>query len=167
MAVAADGAYRERLLKLLGGEEPLSSLEKTAQRVRDVAGRLGPQRLSQPWAPGKWSGSQILAHLADAELAVGFRIRQILAEDGYTVPTFDQDKWAARYENVDPELALRAFSAGREWNLARLRPLTPADLARKTIHPERGEETLGIVVLLLAGHDLNHLAQLEALAESR
>ena len=163
MAAAADASYRERLLKLLGGQEPLASLEKTAGTVRGLAARLGPDGLARRYAPGKWSGRQILAHLADAELAVGFRIRQILSEDGHRVQPFDQDKWAARYEDMEPELALRAFSTSREWNLALLRRLTPQDLARETVHPERGAETLRTVVLLLAGHDLNHIGQLESL----
>jgi uncharacterized damage-inducible protein DinB len=167
MAAAADEAYRDRLLKLVGSQEPLASLEKTARTVRDVAARLGPAGLLRRYGPGKWSGRQVLAHLADAELAIGFRIRQILSEDGHRVQPFDQEKWAARYEELDPEVALRAFSASREWNLALLRHLTPADLARETVHPERGAETLATVVLLLAGHDLNHLGQLEALLDQR
>jgi hypothetical protein len=167
MAIPADAAYRERLLKLLGTQEPLASLERTARRVRDVAARLGPGGLSHRWAPDKWSGAQILAHLTDAELAVGFRIRQILSEDSHRIQTLDQDKWAARYEGVDPELALRAFSTFREWNLALLRQLGPADLAREAYHPDRGAETLQTIVLLLAGHDLNHLQQLESLLEAR
>jgi hypothetical protein len=41
--------------------------------------------------------------------------------------------------------------------------LAPKDLERQAVHPERGPETLGTIIRLLAGHDLNHLAQLERL----
>jgi len=163
MATAADGTYRDRILGLLGEQDPLPSLERTARTVREVVGRLGPGGLTRRSGPGKWSGRQILAHLADCELAIGFRIRQVLTEDGHRIQPFDQDRWAARYDDVDPELALRAFTTFREWNLALIRQLTPEDLARETHHPERGPETLGTIVRLLAGHDLNHLRQLESL----
>ena len=68
---------------------------------------------------------------------------------------------------MEPELALRAYTTFREWNLALLRQLGPADLAREAFHPERGPETLGVVVRALAGHDLNHLKQLESLLDQR
>lgn len=53
--------------------------------------------------------------------------------------------------------------ASRRWNLSLLRGLSEKDLEREAYHPERGPETLGTIVRLLAGHDLNHLAQLERL----
>ena len=56
-----------------------------------------------------------------------------------------------------------AFLAQRRWNLALFRGLGKADLDREGIHPERGPETLGGIIRLLAGHDLNHLGQLERL----
>ena len=163
MTAPADATYRDRILSLLGDQDPVPSLERTARGVREVVGRLGPGGLARRRGTGTWSGRQILAHLADSELAIGFRIRQVLTEDGHRIQPFDQERWAARYEDVDPELALRAFTTFREWNLALIRQLTPEDLSRETVHPERGPETLGTIVRLLAGHDLNHLRQLETL----
>jgi hypothetical protein len=32
---------------------------------------------------------------------------------------------------------------------------------RVAVHPERGEETVEMMITFLAGHDLNHIAQLE------
>lgn len=71
--------------------------------------------------------------------------------------------WARRYDHVDVEVALGSFLALRRWNLALLRGLSADDLRREAVHPERGPETLETIVRLLAGHDLNHLAQLERL----
>jgi DinB superfamily len=163
MTTVTDNSYRDRILGLLGEKDPLSSLPETAARVEAVAGRLGEARLGQSYAPGKWTGKQILAHLADAEVAISFRVRQVLAEDDHHIQTFDESAWARRYASVDHEAALASFRALRRWNLALLSSLGPADLAREAFHPERGRETLLTIVRLLAGHDLNHLAQLERL----
>ena len=138
-------------------------MEASAKRVEAVARKLGEAGLSRSYGPGKWTGKQILAHLADAELAIGFRTRQVLAEEKHTIQPFDESAWARRYENVDAEAALGAFLASRRWNLALFRKLTAADLSREAIHPERGAETPDTIIRLLAGHDLNHLAQLEKL----
>jgi hypothetical protein len=162
MTTVADGSYRERLLGLLGDRDTLEALEANAERVEAAARKLG-DRLSRSYGPGKWTGRQVLAHLADAEMATGFRVRQILAEDNHRIQGWDEGRWAQRYEDVDPETALRSYRALRRWNLALFRGLSKADLDRKAVHPERGEETLGEIVRLLAGHDLNHLGQLERL----
>lgn len=163
MTTVADGSYRERLLGLLGDRDPLEALEANAARVEAVARKLGEAGLSRSYGPGKWTGRQILAHLADAEMATGFRVRQILSEDNHRVQGWDESSWARRYADVDAEAALASYRALRRWNLALLRGLSGADLDREAVHPERGPETLRSYVRLLAGHDLNHLGQLERL----
>jgi hypothetical protein len=163
MTTVADGSYRTRILGLLGERNPIESLESSAARVEAVVRRLGEPGLSRSWGPGKWTGKQIVAHLADAEVGVGFRVRQVLAEDAHTIQPFDEGAWARRYTDVDVEAALGSFVALRRWNVALFRGLGPRELAREAVHPERGPETLDTIVRLLAGHDLNHLAQLEKL----
>jgi len=161
MTTVADGSYRERILGLLGDRKPLETMEASAQRVEAVARRLGEAGLARSYGPGKWTGKQILAHLADAEVGVGFRSRQILAEENHRIQAFDEGIWAKRYTDVDAQAALASFLALRRWNLSIFRTISPEDLRREAFHPERGPETLDTVIRLLAGHDLNHLAQLE------
>lgn len=158
--------YVERILGLLGERPVVESMEQTAKRIEKLAGSLGPAAMGRSYAPGKWTARQILAHLADSELAIGFRLRQALAEENHRAQPFDQDRWAARYASVDGALAARAFVALRAWNLALIRSLGPRDLERPYVHGERGPESVGLIVKLLAGHDLNHLAQLEQIAAS-
>jgi len=163
MTTVADGGYRERLLGLLGDRNPLEALDANSKRVETVARRLGDAGLSRSYGPGKWTGKQILAHLADAEIGIGFRIRQILSEDNHRIQPWDEGSWARRYANVDVESALASYLGSRRWNLSLLRGLSSEDLEREAFHPERGPEKLGTVIRVLAGHDLNHLAQLERL----
>ncbi len=158
--------YVERILGLLGDRPVAGSMETTAKRIEALAGTLGAAGMGRSYAPGKWTARQILAHLADCELAIGFRLRQALAEENHRAQPFDQDRWAARYPGLDGALAARAFVALRPWNLALIRSLGPRDLERPYVHGERGPESVGLIVKLWAGHDLNHLAQLETIAGS-
>jgi len=153
--------YTARILGLLGDRDPLEVLSATPDRLARLREGLGKAGLTRSYAPGKWTAREILAHFADVEIAVGFRVRQALAEDGYRIQPFDQDAWAKRYRGLDPGLAVEAFRGLRLWNLALFRSLSPEDLARGAFHPERGEEPVGTIVKLLAGHDLNHAGQLE------
>jgi hypothetical protein len=163
MTSITDGGYRDRILGLIGSQDPIDSLGRTIERVQAAARHLGPSGLARPYGPGKWTGAQVLAHLADTEIAIGFRFRQILAEENHRIQGFDEGAWSKQYDNVDPEMALETLTTVRRWNLALLRRLTPQMRSRQAIHPDRGPETLDVVIRLLAGHDLNHLAQLESL----
>jgi len=97
-------------------------------------------------------------------MAFGFRYRQTLAENNHTVQPFDQDKWAANFAAYDAPLALDTFTALRNWNLALIRTLTAEQMSKAVMHPERGQETLRVLIEISAGHDINHLRQLEAVA---
>jgi hypothetical protein len=153
--------YTSRILGLLGDKPFLGVLESTPARLQQHFDRLGPQGLKKSYGPGKWTAAQIFCHLADAELAIGFRSRQAVVEPNHRIQAFDQDQWASNYARQDAATAVKACSAARAWNLSFWRTLTAEDLARVAFHPERGEESVETILKLLAGHDLNHLAQLE------
>jgi hypothetical protein len=148
----------------LGTQDPIQVLSATPARLQELAKSLGDSRIEQPIAPGKWSPRQIFIHLADCELAFGFRYRQTLAEDNHTVQPFDQDKWAGAYAAYDARQALETFAALRRWNLALIAKLTPEQMSKGVMHPERGQETFLGLIEISAGHDVNHLRQLEKVA---
>jgi hypothetical protein len=161
-------AYRERILSLLGEDSPYQVLERTPARLASLIDELGEDGLNRRFDRGKWTGREVVAHLADTEIGVGFRIRQVVSESNHVIQPFDQDAWARPYRLLDPRLASRALTALRPWNLSYFRSLPPADLARVAMHPERGEESVETMIRMLAGHDRNHLAQLERiLAQTR
>ena len=148
----------------LGDRDPRVVVSETAARLSAQVERLGTGGLKHTTAPGKWSAGAILCHLADCEIAFGFRLRQTLAEPYHVIQPFDQDAWAKSYETFDPRTALDLFTAARRWNVALLGSVAPADFGKKLTHPERGEMTLQTVVETMAGHDLNHLSQLERIS---
>lgn len=150
--------------KFLGSEDPIPVLTTTVENLRKLTAPLSGAQLNQPPAPGKWCIREILAHLADCELVFSFRLRQALAEDHPVIQPFDQDRWAQRYASYDATSALALFEAARNWNLRLLTTVTEADRHRPTTHPERGTMTFWTIVETMAGHDINHLQQVERLA---
>jgi uncharacterized damage-inducible protein DinB len=150
--------------KFLDGREPVEIIAATAPRLAQLVSALDPDAADRAPAPGKWSVREILCHLADCELVFAYRIRQTLAEDRHVIQPFDQDVWARNYAAYSTQAALATFAAVREWNGALIRTLDAAALGRAVNHPERGEMNLRTIVETMAGHDLNHLRQVEALA---
>ena len=106
-----------------------------------------------------------MCHLADTELVFSYRLRQTLAEDHHVIQPFDQEIWAANYAGYDPQAAMMTFSCIRQWNLMLLRSIPVEAMSKPVLHPERGEMNFRMLIETMAGHDLNHLAQLEAIAQ--
>jgi hypothetical protein len=155
--------YIQRITANLEGKQPLAVLSATGKKLeRLIQGAPTAKTRKRP-APGKWSVNEIGAHFADVEVAVGFRLRLILGAPGCPIAAYDQDAWvvALHYEKRDPRKSLEYFRVAREANLALLKSLTPEQWQHYGMHAERGKETIEQVVRLLAGHDLNHLRQIE------
>jgi hypothetical protein len=148
----------------LGSRNAREVIASTPQALRRLADRIGPGRIADAPAPGKWSARDILCHLADSEIVFAFRLRQALAEEHHVIQPFDQERWARTYGVADAEAALATFGVLRSWNMALLKPLAPEQLARRLTHPERGEMPFEAIVETMGGHDLNHVKQLEAIA---
>jgi DinB superfamily len=148
----------------LAGRNPLEVIEQTARQLSDIAVRVSRPNMEWRPAAGKWNAREILCHLADSEIVFAFRLRQALAEDHHVIQPFDQDRWAQVYASGSARTALGVFSSVREWNLELISSLSPEAMSKRLTHPERGEMTVRVVVETMAGHDLNHLTQLEAIA---
>lgn len=149
----------------LGDQDPVRVLGETPARLQRMVASIGDARANTAPAPGKWSPREIVSHLADCEIVFAFRYRQALSEDNHTIQPFDQDNWAKSYGAFGIEQALAVFTKLREWNLSLIRSLSAEQMTRVVTHPERGKMLLGTIVETAAGHDINHLRQLEAAAK--
>ncbi|MCA1562288.1 MAG: DinB family protein [Acidobacteria bacterium] len=158
-------AYVTRILSFVGDRDPLMILSSTAPRLRALIAGRSREELSRTPEPSRWSALQILTHLADCEVVAGWRLRSIIAANAVPLQPFDQNAWAEtfRYGDSDPLESLQLFEANRVANLSLLRRVDPALYANFGMHAERGKETVVHLLRLYAGHDLNHLTQLEGL----
>ncbi len=161
--------YTKRMLGYVAGHKPLHVQQATGKKIERLIRRLTPRQMRKRPAPGKWSIAEILAHLADTELVGGYRIRMILNSSGTPIQAFDQNVWArnANYARQDPRKSLRTFHTLREHNLGLLKSLPRKKWSRYGIHAERGKETLERVAQMFAGHDINHLQQIERIVKQK
>lgn len=143
--------------------DPMAVLSETPSRLRAIVASLGDGAFFRTYEEGKWTVQQIIAHLLQAEIAFNFRIRQALAIDDYVAQSFDQDDWMNSEPAINGSVALEAYRHLREFNLSLYRSLGSAERARPFRHPELGELTVGLILELMAGHELRHLGQLETI----
>jgi hypothetical protein len=155
--------YTERLLKYSAGKDSLTLLRSTPDKLGALLDGKSKEQLTRRPQPDKWSVAEIVAHLADSEIATSWRLRQILSTNAITVQAYDQDQWAATfgYAGRDPTRSLELFRVLREANVRLLESVSRKLWDNYGLHQERGKETVAHLVSMVAGHDLNHLRQVE------
>jgi len=155
--------YVQRLLGHIKGKDPLKVQRETPKRLAGLIRGLSRKQLTRKPAPDKWSISEILAHLADTEIVVAWRLRHVLGNNGALIQAYDQNVWAETFDYVhrDTKESLEFFQILRTSNLAMLKALPKRFLENYGMHQERGKESIAHIVRMYAGHDLNHLGQVE------
>ncbi|MDE3198516.1 MAG: DinB family protein [Acidobacteriota bacterium] len=133
----------------------------------EVLNGVTPEESAFNPAPGKWNIRQIARHVADTEIVVGMRMRQIAAEDRPTLIPFDQEKWAAHLDYDNDALdSLTRFQSLRDDTSRLLERLPPEAFDRIGVHTERGARPLVEWVQLFAKHVFTHADQIRAIRES-
>jgi hypothetical protein len=153
---------------MIGSRDPLAVMAELIPWLDDRVGGGAESMLRKPEMPGKWSVVQVIQHLADSDLVMGYRIRMILTQDRPPLPGYDQDRWARelQYDQVPLTLALDQLRGLRAANLHLWASLTPQQLHRVGLHAERGPESIEHLLRLLGAHDLVHRRQIDRILSS-
>jgi len=155
--------YTQRILSHAQGQDPIKLQSATPKKLARLIKGISPAKLRKRPAPEKWCVAEILTHLADVEIVIGWRIRSILGDPGTPVQAYDQNAWvvAGHYEKRDPRKSIELQRVVREANLALLKSLSPGQWKHYGQHAERGQESIEHIARMVAGHDLNHIQQIE------
>jgi hypothetical protein len=161
--------YTRRILSNALGQDPIKIQSKTNRKLGRLIKGVPTAKLRKRPAPEKWSVAEILAHLADVEIVIGWRMRSILGDPGTHVQAYDQNAWvtAGHYEKRDPHKSIELHRVVREANLALVKSISPAQWKHFGQHAERGQESIEHIVRMVAGHDINHVLQIEGILEAK
>ena len=155
--------YTERILSYSKDQDAMQLLDSAPQKLGSLLAGQSKDQIARRPAPDKWSPVEIAAHLSDTEIALSWRIRQILGTNGIAVQAFDQDAWANTFDYAqrDPNVSVELFRVLRAANVALLKSVPKKLWENYGVHQERGKESIAHMTRLMAGHDLNHLRQIE------
>src|SRR5215475_6031884 len=159
--------YISRIVGYVEGQDAIKVQRATAGKLKKLSSGLTTSQLKWRSEPGKWSIAEIIAHLADAEIVASWRMRSVIGENGITIQPFDQDAWASvfEYRGRDAKRSLEVFRVLRENNLAMLKEIPRETWENYGMHLERGKESIAHLVRMFAGHDTNHVLQVEGIAK--
>jgi uncharacterized damage-inducible protein DinB len=155
--------YTQRILANAQGQDPLKILSATNKKITRLVKGIPTAKLRKRPAPDKWSVAEILAHLADVEIVIGWRIRSVLGDPGTPVQAYDQNAWviSGHYDKRDPRKSIELYRVVRDANLLLLKSLSLEQWKHYGQHAERGQESIEHIVRMVAGHDVNHIHQIE------
>ena len=161
--------YVARLRSYVEGQEPIQTQRDSLSKIEKLISKLDDESAHKRPAPGKWSVAEQIAHLAECEIANSWRYRQVLEKSGCDLHGFDQDVWAdlGKYSQWKLRDGFEMFRLLRESNLRLLERATAADWEKFGNHLERGRLTLFELAQLMAGHDVNHVMQIEKIVGAR
>ena len=150
-------------------QQAISVIAETPAKFRAAVSGLNDAQLDTPYREGGWTVRQVAHHVPDSHLNAYVRFRLALTEDQPTIKPYDETRWAeladAKSAPVAVSLALLEPLHDRWVRL--LRSLTPADYARKFVHPEHGQRTLDWMLFLYAWHGRHHTAHITELRKQR
>jgi len=160
--------YTQRILGFAGSQEPLKLQAAAPKKLERLVASISPAKARKKPAPNKWSVAEVAAHLAEAEMVIGWRVRAILGAPGTPIQAYDQDAWATagQYSKRNPKKSVALFRTLRTANLSLYKSLSKEQWKLYGMHSERGQESVEHIVRMVAGHDLNHLRQIEGIVRS-
>lgn len=149
--------------------------QKTAERLLEGADRvaeiatLGEQHLARSYGQGKWTGHQIISHLADTDSVFLNRLFKAIAESGATVDSFDENKWVDRLVAAERplEVSIGLIIATREAMAHTIRSLAPTTLEGSFVIKEGKKLAVADLMEKIASHMEHHLEQLEAIRDGK
>jgi uncharacterized damage-inducible protein DinB len=154
--------YLARIRQYSQGKDPLALQKQTPELLAELVAEKSADQLTTRPSADKWSVGEILAHLAEDEIATAWRYRQMVEHSGIDLAGFDQDLWArlGGYRSRAPRESLELFRLLRMTNLQFLEKLAPEQWNSYGIHAERGRITVRDLAAHMAGHDANHMEQI-------
>ena len=148
----------------------MAVLEQTPIIIEKIVASATEEQMQWKPSPDRWSISEVLAHLADVEVA-GFRnrIEKMMEQKNPRLEPYDQNAAyvAGKYSAAKGRENLKQFCHERDRSLSMLRYVPLEAVSRPGLHGEIGAITLGQLMNEWAFHDLGHIRQISELYRSR
>jgi len=148
-----------KYMALVPDEPPV--LELLAANVRDtqlLALSIGEEAISRPYAPGKWTGKELLVHVADDERIYAYRALRFARGDATELPGFEEKDYARTSGANDRRLddILRELSAVRQATVELFDGLSDEALLRVGV-ANGHSMSVRAAAYHIAGHELHHV----------
>ncbi|MDX2115471.1 MAG: DinB family protein [Planctomycetota bacterium] len=138
--------------------------ERLDRRVLELSDAEQDTFFREEAGVGRWSCRVLVGHLADADIVFVHRMRRMVAEENPVLAAWDEDAFldAGLYQPRDASKKLPVAGSvamihtARLWCGDWLRTLEAAQFGRRGLHPQRGEQTVRVVLEYATWHLEHH-----------
>ena len=154
--------YYQRYVDRVPQGDLVDILVKQNEGTRALLGVLPPEKARHRYAPDKWSVTEVVGHLADAERVFAYRAMRIARTDTTPLPGFDEQVYvpAGRFDARPIADVVAEFAAVRGATVALIRGLPAESLERRGTASGSPVSVRGLLYII-AGHELHHRAVLK------
>jgi hypothetical protein len=140
----------------------------TYEQLQEAIEGLNEQQLKWKKSETRWSITEVLTHLADHNIVVSFRIREVLSGSEVRLPAFSQDPWVAGQKANEGNAAdiLDIFRNLLIYNSLLFRRLTPEDWSKSGVNFKGETVTVSSIVKAFIAHVQVHLGQIDRIKQS-
>lgn len=126
--------------------------------VKEIFGQLGEEKSMLAYAPGKWTGKEVLGHMIDTDRIFAYRALCIARGEKGPLPGFDQDQYleAAHFNEQTLDQLVRDFELSRNAVTSMVRSLDPK-LYTQMGNANGNPVSLRAMLTMIPGHAHHHL----------
>jgi uncharacterized damage-inducible protein DinB len=149
--------YYGKYIDRVGKGDIIDTLTQQMKETQSLLRSIAPAMATHRYAPDKWSISEVIGHVIDAERIFATRALRFARADEQPLPGFEQDDYVKTAKsNAYPlgELASE-LDALRQANIFFFKHLPGEAWMRKGI-ASGAEVTVRALAYIIAGHELHH-----------
>lgn len=137
----------------------LHYMSLTPDALTRIVDCVKPEKYDERLDPDRFTLREAIAHLADFEVTILDRFAIAHERPGSTAENFDEEARAKEkaYATRDVHHELEVFGNRRRETIMFLETLSPEDMKKTYVHPQRGEMSIKEFIGTVLGHDLYHL----------
>jgi hypothetical protein len=145
----------------------IAQIAAAPARFRRAVAGFTPEQFDTPYRPEGWTVRQVVHHLVDSHINSYVRYRLALTEENPTIKPYQEARWAELEDaqSAPAELSLDLLDNLHARWVILLNSLSPQQLARTFVHPERGPVSLDFNLAMYAWHCLHHEAHIATLSQ--
>jgi hypothetical protein len=148
--------YFDRYISLVVEADPAAPLQAQKEDLPAMLRGLGDARAGSRYAEGKWTVRQVVGHIVDSERVFGYRALCVARGETLSLPSMDENLYAANGEFGDLSCLLREFDALRTSHILMFEQMSPDALRRKGLANNR-PVTARALALMMIGHCRHHM----------
>jgi uncharacterized damage-inducible protein DinB len=135
--------------------------------LKRMVGQVDKSRYDEKLSPERFTLREMVAHMADMEPVMLYRMKLAQSTPGADIPNWDQDKEAIekKYETWNVAESLEKFAEERAKTVSYYESLTEEQSILTLRHPILGVISVFDLAAFLLGHDAYHFEQVSSYLE--